>query len=187
MITQLSNHLSFNPNYVLEQRKENEEFYKDTNVPVCSWAMGLITRSDGGLLNTILGRQVRTPGDNYATDPTTGKAMNRKLTDTCEFMHPSVCYRIKEKGPGLANSAKDPPNGIYQPKALQGWTYYPPGKPWRGAKLVHVRDEAEKWDQYGKWIKSGCTVYIVEEKIEKDAEEMKLVESWPGVAAKVLD
>lgn len=189
MISQLGRHLSFDPEYVPLRQKQNEQFYVDHNVPVRSWAMGQIRKSDTGALNTILGRQARTPGEYHATDPTTGKQTDRKLTKTCEFMHPSVRYRIEQKGLGLATSDKDPGQGTYQPVALNDWTYCAPGQPWPKKELRLSEEDADKWEAYGKWIvqrTDGDATFVVEESIEKGSEEMELIGAWPGVAEKVL-
>ncbi|KAK6386667.1 hypothetical protein LTR65_008866 [Meristemomyces frigidus] len=189
MVSQLQRHLTFNPNYILLQQKQNEKFYVDHNVPVRSWAMGQIWKSDAGVVNTLTGRQARTPGEYHATDPITGKQLARKLTNTREFVHPSVRYRIQQHGLGLATSDDDPGKGSYNPIALDGWTYCPPGEPWRD-KDLHFDESADSWDHCGKWImqrQNGDATFIVEEQVEKGSEEAKLMDAWPGVAEKVLD
>lgn len=191
MVTQLSRHLAFDPGYILQQKKMNEQFYINEKVPVCSWGMGLIPRADTGTLNALLGKATRTPGDYYAMDPVTGRPTKERLTDTCEFMHPSVQYRISNHGPGLAPSSTKPATGDYQPKALAGWKYIGPNKPWRDGDVRGIGADAEKWDSYGKWMttrRNGDTVFIVEEQIDHGTPEINLLEAWgPDVAAKVLN
>ena len=175
---------------MLLQQKQNEQFYVDHRVPVATWAMGLIQRSDTGMLNTVLGREARTPGEYRVIDPKTGKPTDKRLTNTCEFVHPCVRYRMQQKGPGIANSAKDPPQGTYNPKALAGWKYISRNQPWRDDKTLGIGEEAEHWDEYGKWMikrKDGSSTFIVEETMEKGMQEMELLQAWPGVPQKVLD
>lgn len=184
MITQLSEHLTFDPKYMMRQQEHNVQYYKDKNVPVAPWACGLIFRDDTGLLNTITGRIVRTPGDYHVIDPMTGHIEKARLTDTCEFMHPAIRYRMSN-GPAIAASQTSTPKGSYDPVALKGWTYIPPNQP-----APEIGAEAAKWEGYGKWMvkrKDGSVTYIVEEKIDAGTEEMQLLQAWPNVAAKVLD
>lgn len=108
MISQLQPLLNFEPSFILTQQQLNEQFYADLGVPVRSWAMGQIRKSDTGLLNTITGRHVRTPGEYHAIDSATGKPTDRLLANTSEFIHPSARYRMQQLGPGLADSDEDP-------------------------------------------------------------------------------
>jgi hypothetical protein len=190
LVTQLSRHLTFKPEYMRDQQKQNEQFYIDNKAPVASWAMGMIQRSDTGMLNTILGRQTRAPGQYYVIDPTTGKPTTQRLANTCEFIHPSVRYRTQQKGPGLVDSAKSSPKGTYEPKAMAGWSFYGPNQSWRDDKSLGISKEAEQWDAHGKWMvkgKDGTATFIVEEDIEPDTAEMELLRAWPGIEQKVLD
>lgn len=189
MVSQLRHHLAFDPGYVLAQQKLNESFYIDNSLAVRSWAMGSIPKSGGGLINQITGQQPRTPGNYHATNPVTGQPLSRKLTNTCEFVHPSVRYRIQQKGPGLSKSDMDAGEGFYSPTALPGWEYSAPGQPLPDNGGISAQD-AERWQGYGKWIvwnDDGSVTFIVEEDIESDSEEMKLLRAWPGVAEKVLE
>jgi hypothetical protein len=184
MMTQLSEHLTFDPNYILRQQQQNVEYYKAKKLPVAPWACGQIIRSDTGLLNTITGRIVRTPGEYYVVDPITGKPTKTRLTDTCEFIHPSIRYRVQSKGPGISATATSKPNYSYDPFALRGWTYVHPNQPWRDDKALGISVEAQKWDGYGKWIvkrKDGSVTYVVEEKIDEGSDEMTLVDAFVGV------
>jgi len=188
MVTQLQRHLSFDESYIPMQQERNADFYTEHHESVQSWAMGQIRRSDAGFLNTILGRQVRTPGNYHATDPSTGKQSSRKLVNTCEFVHPSVRYRIQQKGPGLATSDTSLGSGVYDPAALQKWKYYAPNVPWHD-KSADMGEDTEKWDGYGKWVATnsdGSATFIVEEKIDESSAEMKLIQKWPGVEDKLL-
>lgn len=193
MITQLAAHLQFDPQYILLQNQENVAFYESNHLPVASWAMGQIPQSDDGFAYTLTGRQVRTPGDYHATNPKTGKQLPQKLTDTHEFMHPSVRYRIQEKGPGLTKGASTyMSDTTYAPKALKGWKYFAPYQPWQDAAkgCETLGDDLGKWDGYGKWMvrkKSGIVTVIVEEKIEPRTDQMELLDAWPAVKEKVLN
>ena len=186
MITQLSAHLSFDPKYISAQREQNEHFYGsvDPPVPVRTWAKGLIKRSDGGPLNTIMGRGNRSPGEYRAIDPHTGKVTNRKLAKTCEFIHPSVRYRMKQPdGRGVSKDENDDSgSGLYQPLALDSWDFYP-----AGSKEADAVGE-KKWEKHGKWIVTkpdGEVTYVVEDRIEDGTAEMELLRGWPGVEAEL--
>ena len=190
MITQLSRHLSIDPGYILRQQEQNVRYYKDHDLPLASWAMGQIQRSDTGVLNAILGKQVRTPGQYHYISPVTGKPTPRRLVKTCEFIHPSVRYRIQQHGPGLAKSTTDPGQGTYDPQALNGWDFVAPGEPLRDDSKLDIWNEAGRWDEYGKWIvtpKDGNTTFIAEERLQKGSEEAELVDAWPGVYERVTD
>ena len=188
MMTQLARHLTFDPNYTLLQQKQNEQFYSDLHVPMCSWAMGKIEKSDAGLFNTLGGKQSRTPGEYHATDPKTGKPLDRGLANTCEFVHSSVRYRMQQKGPGLAESATVPGEGVYSPVTLNGWQYCAPGQPLPD-KNTQLDSTTHEWDDFGKWFvrrDDGSCTFIVEDRIEEGAEEMSLIKAWPGVAETVI-
>lgn len=187
MISQLQPLLTFDSAFILTQQQHNEQFYADVGVPVRSWGMGQIKKSDGGLLNTITGRQARTPGEYCAVDSVSGKPIDRLLTNTCEVIHPSVRYRMQQKGPGLAHSDEDPGKGIYEPQALEDWTYLPAGKPL--PEGLQLDDRVNQWDRYGRWVRAhtdGRSVFIVEERIEQGTAETQLLGAWPGVAKTVL-
>lgn len=196
MITQLSEHLTFDEDYMLCQQEQNVQYYKVNKQPVAPWASGLIFRNDTGISNTLTGRIVRTPGEivrtpgeYYVVDPRTGKPTKTRLTDTCEFIHPAVRYRIESKGPGIAESQSTTAKDNYDPMALKGWTYIPPNEPWRDDKALGIGPQAQEWDGYGKWMvkrEDGSVTYIVEEKIEAKTDEMSLLRAWPGVSSKVL-
>lgn len=177
MMTQLSKHLDFDPAYLMRQRRLNAAFYasRDTPVPqeAQDWGMGLIKRSDTGLLNTILGRQVRTPGEYHLTDPNTGEPLPELLKNTCEFIHPSVRYRIDNKGRGLAASATDfVGGGVYVPAALKDWDYYPAGREVPGLTVD------PKWAKAAKWVKKDLKTYIVEDRVEQGSDDWVLAASY---------
>lgn len=179
MITQLSHHVSFDPNYVPTQRDQNEAYYATVNTPQATraWAMGQIQRSDGGPINAATGKTTRTPGEYHPTDPDTGKDLPRHMRKTHEFIHPSVRYRIEQKGPGLAEDAKDHVGkGLYNPAALQGWNFIPPSED----TIVGGKE----WAGEGKWYikhKDGKETYIVEDRILDGTAEMDLLIGWSGI------
>lgn len=173
MITQLSKHLSFDPEYVPRQRAQNEAFYKAINVPVRPWAMGLLHRSDGGMMGALQGRTTRTPGSYHPTNPDTGKTLPRVLVKTHEFIHPSVRYRKQEGGLNAVTGKDDSRAGVYEALALKDWRF-----------IRHDEEEAllyggDEWKSYGKWVKSdGSGLYIVEDEIAQDTPEMTLLQGW---------
>jgi hypothetical protein len=180
MITQLSPFLSFDETYVPRQQKQNVQFYESRKppVPVRSYGMGLIQRSDRGFLNTLTGRSERTPGEYYATDPETGKHTSKKLVKTHEFVHPCVRLRIEEKGQAVVETVEDYNSAkLYQPKALDGFVYL------EGDEAVEKA--GKEWKGYGVWWKKSTGTFIVEEKIENGSEQEVLVQAWPGVEAKL--
>ena len=123
-------------------------------------------------------------------DPKTCNPTEKKLARTNELIHPSIRYRIQQKGPGLAKADTDPGQRLYSPNALAAWTFCTPNEPRRDDKRLGIEDDAERWDEYGKWIvrgKDGVTTVVVEKRIEKGGEELELLDSWPVVSEKVLD
>ena len=137
----------------------------------------------------MAGRETRTPGSYHELDPKTGKPTKRLLAKTDEFMHPSVRYRITQKGPGLSSSDKDlVGQGTYYPDAMNpkdAWTWCPAGQPWPREELGFGKG-AERWDDWGKWVikrADGSYVYIVEERIESGSVEMDLLQGWGFVVA----
>ncbi|KAK3115279.1 hypothetical protein LTR53_005550 [Teratosphaeriaceae sp. CCFEE 6253] len=187
MISQLQPLLTFDAGFILTQQQHNKRFYEAIDVPVRSWAMGQIRYSDSSLLNAMTGKHIRTPGEYHAIDSATGKPMERMLTNTCEFMHPSVRYRIDQQGPGLAHGDDDPGKGVYEPLALKGWTYVPPGQ--EVPESFELESRVNEWMNFGKWVvkREGIDgVFVVEPKIEQDTAEMALVDAWPDLVEKDL-
>ena len=186
MVNQLTPFLEFDNQYVLNQQKQNVQFYKDkqtkdAQVQIRTWAMGWIQPNDGGLLNTLTGRQVRTPGEYHATSPETGKVLEQKLVKTCEFIHPSVRYRRDADGQGVTKNWKD--HRVYRPAALNGWDFAKSGS--EDAEEIG----GKQWKGYGKWVKkdkSGKVVqYIVEDTIDEGTVEKQMLDAWPGVEQKL--
>ncbi|KAM3423999.1 hypothetical protein BST61_g1391 [Cercospora zeina] len=180
MLTQLSQFLSFDENYLLRQRKQNADFYTTKKTPEAGigYGLGLIKASDLGLLNTVLGRKVRTPGEYLLTDPKSGEQIyNRPLLNTREFIHPSVRYRMQNGGRGPASNADAKlGEGKYEPKALADWTYVAAGEDVPKGVQVDLT-----WAKAPKWVKKSTGTYIVEEQIATGSLEAVLAESWSGV------
>ena len=139
------------------------------------WAMGLLVRKDGGIMGALQGRTTRTPGTYRAVD-TDGKVLGRNLVKTCEFIHPSVRYRMEEGGRNAISSGKDDSRaGGYEALALKGWKFV------RSEEKESIEYGGERWKEYGKWVKEdGSGLFIVEDEIQDDTPEMKLVEGWKG-------
>ncbi|KAK6084364.1 hypothetical protein SCUP515_01478 [Seiridium cupressi] len=182
MITQLSPFLDFDTSYISRQREQNVDFYEEYEPPinpVLSWGLGLLVPSDSGIDATITGRTVRTPGEYHATDPDMGATLRRRLVKTCEFIHPSVRYRIEQKGAAVAkntNDYVDMGKTVYQPDALKGWEF--------------VKDNdaddigGKEWQGRNKWVDkrpAGEGAYIVEDVIEDGTAEMELLRGWAGI------
>lgn len=174
MITQLSHHVSFDPAYMPAQRVQNEEYYTSNNLPIRTWALGHITDSAAGPINGLTGKTTRTPGEYHPTDPDTGKDLPRRMRKTSEFIHPSVRYRIEQKGKGLEDK------GEYNPAALKGWRYISPDE--------HSDVGGKMWQNEGKWFvkrKDGTNTFIVEDQIVEGTPEWDLMASWAGVVDQV--
>ncbi|EGP84011.1 uncharacterized protein MYCGRDRAFT_48331 [Zymoseptoria tritici IPO323] len=178
MMTQLSQYLDFDPEYLRRQIKQNQAFYTDKKVPENSpsrdYAMGLIKSSDVGLLNTVLGRVTRTPGTYQLTDPNTGEPLPERLQKTCEFMHPSVRWRMQQRGPGLAQTKTDTiGQGVYTPLALEKWKFFAAGEETPKGVAVEAM-----WAKKGKWVNEELSVYVVEDEVEQGSWEEILVGAY---------
>lgn len=182
MLTQLSQHLAFDEAYLLRQRKANADFYVEKQTPQegIGYGLGLIKASDTGLLNTILGRKTRTPGEYLLTDPKTGEQIKGKpLLNTREFIHPSVRYRMNNGGRGVAPDAtRTLGDGKYDPKPLKDWVYIAEGEDTPPGIKVDP-----KWATAAKWVKQSTGTYIVEDKIIEGSFDATLASSWSGVGA----
>jgi hypothetical protein len=122
MMSQLSPLLTFSDKYIVDQYEDNEEYYRMMHQRPRPWSFGLIEDSLKGLY-AVAGPKARTPGEYYAVAPD-GKATDRPLRETHEYMHASVRTRFVLQGPGKED------RGDYQPKALDDWKLvveYPDG------------------------------------------------------------
>ncbi|KAH6646227.1 hypothetical protein BKA67DRAFT_541204 [Truncatella angustata] len=185
MITQLSPFLDFDISYIARQREQNVQFYEVSSPPnpVYSWGLGLLAPSDLGWDVPITGRTVRTPGEYHATDANTGVILPRRLVKTCEFIHPSVRYRIEQKGAAVASRADDYANmgrTPYYPEALKDFVL---------VKGLEADDFGGKqWQGRNKWVverPAAEVVYIVEDEIKPGTAEMQLLRGWAGVEAQL--
>jgi hypothetical protein len=188
MMTQLSPHLAFDGTYVQLQQQQNVTYYERSKLPVKEWALGLIKRSDTGILNGMTGTSVRTPGVYNRVDLSTDQESDTELFKPCEFIHPSVRWRWQiAHGPGLAEKSDDlTGKGTYEPAAMKDWTFLKPGPV--NKSVYGEQQELEQWQDYGKWVKKddkGGYTFIVEEMIRDDSFENQLVDGWPGVKSKL--
>ncbi|KAK4631668.1 hypothetical protein CLAFUW4_02742 [Fulvia fulva] len=177
MMEQLSKHLDFDRPYLAWQVTQNQKFYQEKGTPLAGqgWGLGLIQDNSTGFLNMLQGTATRTPGEYHLTDPKTGNQLPEKLLNTCEFIHPSVRYRI-ENGTSLARSADQKVGeGKYRPQALANWDYLEAGKDTPGAQID------PKWAKAPKWVTKDGKTYIVEDTIRREGFEKVLTDSWQGV------
>ncbi|EME47033.1 hypothetical protein DOTSEDRAFT_165775 [Dothistroma septosporum NZE10] len=179
MMEQLSKHLEFYRPYLGYQITQNQKFYEDKNTPQKGrgWGLGLIQDNSTGFLNMIQGTASRTPGEYHLTDPDTGNDLPERLRNTCEFIHPSVRYRM-DKGTSLTTSADQKVGQHdYRSQALSSanWEYFAPGQEVVGAQID------PKWAKAAKWVKKDTKTYIVEDKINAEGYERILTDSWEGV------
>ena len=96
---------------------------------------------------------------------------------------------MQQKGPGLATSQNGLGDGIYDPLALKQWKFYAPNEELPFEKASSVAEKAELWGDWGKWVvkrKNASDSLVVEEKIEPNTEERRLLQAWPDVANSVL-
>ena len=111
IMAQLEEFLAFDTDYVAEQHDFNLRHYEKKKEKPRPWGTGKIYNSTKGI-TALVGENVRTPGQYFATDPKTGKATNRRLRETEESVHASV--RVRKALKGLGREDK----GLYNPPAL---------------------------------------------------------------------
>ncbi|KAF2760967.1 hypothetical protein EJ05DRAFT_248065 [Pseudovirgaria hyperparasitica] len=117
MMSQLEPFLDMRSAYVLEQDDANDRYYASRDEDVRPWSFGKIPNSMAGLY-ALGGGKTRTPGSYHAADPTTNRPTDRLLTDTCEYIHPSVRARLHFRGPGVADKS------TYTCPALADWSLH---------------------------------------------------------------
>lgn len=143
MMAQLDGLLDFDSEYIPWQRQLNITYYEKLKPPqVRPWAMGELYDSMTGF-NVLGGSQVRTPGQYHGTDPKTGKALERFLTNTMEYVHPSVRVRGEKAGKGEGD------RGVYRPRALKGWEVRAPGEGGKG------EGAGDRFVGSWRWVLSG--------------------------------
>lgn len=81
----------------------------------------------------LAGGTTRTPGRYYTIDPETGRETLQPLSDTHEYIHPSVRSRFVLQGPGVDDK------GIYEARSLKDWKL-----------IVSNRDNQDSADIYWK-------------------------------------
>lgn len=100
MMSQIRPFLDLHLDYLLDQKDASDRYYERTNQRIRPWSFGEIYNSMTGIW-AIGGATTRTPGRYFAVDPNTGRETDWPLSDTCEYIHPSVRTRLKFRGPGI--------------------------------------------------------------------------------------
>ncbi|KAL8958806.1 MAG: hypothetical protein Q9193_004204 [Seirophora villosa] len=114
MIAQLFPFLDFDLSYINTQRRLTTDYYRENGMPVRSWGLGKIYNSMAGI-ERLAGKEIRTPGQYHAIDPTTGMTTKKLLSNTEEYIHSSVRVRKILRGPGPNDK------GAYVPMSLAKW------------------------------------------------------------------
>jgi len=114
MISQLDGIIEFDSTHLAFVQELNEKYYEQNKNRKPVWSGGYIMETYKAFY-LVNGSTTRTPGQYHRTDPTTGNPVEAKLTNTNEFIHPSV--RVRQAIGGLG------PNdvGLYRPPALQNF------------------------------------------------------------------
>ena len=134
MMGRLEPWLDFHPDFLINCYNDNRAYYHKTGQRPRWWSFGEIYNSLIGLYG-LTGSKIRTPGNYFRSDPMTGRATDKRLKKTCEYIHASVRCRIGLQGPG----PKDV--GLYEPRALQGWKYASEQSPNGGQMTVWTRPD----------------------------------------------
>lgn len=168
IIQQLSGKLTFDPNYLPQQRDENLAWSKKNNPAIPRpWSCGKVYFSGSGLQDSLAGASDRTPGTYRRLDPITGRETNDPLRKTHEFIHPSVRVRraLRGRGTGDAEFYNDP-------WPLKGWTLVEPQGQFAAKKELKGFREADLWgeefEDSWKWVKQaddGTVTWIAEERM----------------------
>ncbi|KAF1836948.1 hypothetical protein BDW02DRAFT_577534 [Decorospora gaudefroyi] len=111
MMSQLEPFLDMRDEYLFEQEDLNEKYYKKTGQTIRPWSFGKIYSELKGAY-ALGGSILRQPGQYTAVDPNTGRATDRPLRQTNEYIHPSVRTRYRLEGPGIQD------RGIYEARGL---------------------------------------------------------------------
>lgn len=104
MMSQLAPFLDMREEYLFEQEDENERFYERGGEGLRPWSFGEIYNSATGVY-ALGGTGLRTPGHYMETNPETGRATERPLEFTNEYIHASARSRYRLGGPGVADKA----------------------------------------------------------------------------------
>ena len=121
MISRLEPFIDFRPDYIQSVYQSNKEYYRSSGQKTRWWSFGEIHNSVTAIY-TAAGTKTRTPGNYFRTDPLNGRPTSKHLKNTNEYIHASVRSRLGLGGPGSQD------RGVYQPKALQDWTFGPDDK-----------------------------------------------------------
>ncbi|EMD89281.1 hypothetical protein COCC4DRAFT_195952 [Bipolaris maydis ATCC 48331] len=111
MMSQLEPFLDMRGEYLFEQDDLNEKYYKKEEGAIRPWSFGKIYSELKGAF-ALGGSSQRKPGQYTAVDPYTGRATDRPLRQTNEYIHPSVRTRFRLEGPGVQD------RGLYEARAL---------------------------------------------------------------------
>ncbi|KAL6706548.1 hypothetical protein ACN47E_005304 [Coniothyrium glycines] len=154
MMSQLEPFLDMREEYLYEQDELNEKYYKKEEGSVRPWSFGKVYSELTGVM-ALGGSTQRKPGQYKAVDPNSGRATDRPLRQTNEYIHPSVRARWRLEGPGTQD------RNLYEAKGLTdsyklvvdyGPNNQRAGDPevywkikWRDTDAVKVLPEAPLW------------------------------------------
>ena len=116
MMSRLEPCLDFRPDYIQSLYESNKQYYKSKKEKPCWWSFGEIYNSMTGIY-AFGGTKIRTPGNYYRIDPTTGRPTKKLLKNTNEYIHASVRSRTGLGGPGVQD------RGVYESRALREWQF----------------------------------------------------------------
>ncbi|KAF1920851.1 hypothetical protein BDU57DRAFT_440200 [Ampelomyces quisqualis] len=108
MMSQFEPFLDMRDEFLFEQDEQNEKYYKKVEGEIRPWSFGRLYSELTGLF--ALGGS--TVSHYTAVDPHSGRATDRPLRQTNEYIHPSVRTRFKLEGPGILD------RGAYEARGL---------------------------------------------------------------------
>lgn len=115
MVSQLEPFIDFDIDTLMKAASDARQYYRSEGEKPRPWSFGNIVDSQTPVY-TLVGTEIRTPGDYYRVDRQTGKETSKPLKNTHEYIHPSVRTRTCLDGPGIED------RGDYESKALRGWS-----------------------------------------------------------------
>jgi Uncharacterized alpha/beta hydrolase domain (DUF2235) len=116
MMSRMEPFIDFRPDYMMQMYQLNKQYYRSTGQKSRWWSFGEIRNSVIGIYS-LAGRQTRTPGNYFRTDPYNGRMTTKRLKNTNEYIHASVRSRVGLGGPGIED------RGRYDCKALGDWNF----------------------------------------------------------------
>jgi hypothetical protein len=116
MMSRLEPFIDFRHDYIQSVYASNRAYYKRTDQKTRWWSFGEIYNSMTGVF-ALAGTKIRTPGNYYRVDPTTGRPTNKLLKNTNEYIHASARSRTGLGGPGIQD------RGVYESRALREWQF----------------------------------------------------------------